>query len=60
MRPTGSGWRWADGAGGVSAHTPWYPTARLFRPERGGEWAGVVERIRAALASHSTRLVARP
>jgi len=24
---------------------PWYPTMRLFRQERDGEWSGVVERV---------------
>lgn len=29
--------------------SPWYPTARLFRQSRSGDWAGVVERIRSVL-----------
>ncbi|WP_105131584.1 tetratricopeptide repeat protein [Burkholderia sp. BE12] len=29
--------------------SPWYPGARLFRQPEGGQWAPVVERIRAAL-----------
>ena len=31
--------------------SPWYPTMTLYRQERSGDWAGVVERVRAALAS---------
>ncbi|WP_200376765.1 TIGR03032 family protein [Thiocystis violacea] len=31
------------------ADSPWYPTARLFRQQRAGDWEDVIERIRAAL-----------
>ncbi|GAB7537878.1 tetratricopeptide repeat protein [Burkholderia sp. 3C] len=31
--------------------SPWYPNARLFRQHEGGQWAGVVERLGAALPS---------
>jgi hypothetical protein len=38
-------WRWlAD-----RDDSPWYPTMRLFRQEMPGDWAPVVERVRAAL-----------
>jgi tetratricopeptide (TPR) repeat protein len=30
--------------------SPWYPTARLFRQTRAGDWGAVVERVRLALA----------
>ena len=30
--------------------SPWYPTARLFRQERVGDWDAVIERVRHALA----------
>jgi tetratricopeptide (TPR) repeat protein len=33
--------------------SPWYPSMRLFRQERLGDWEGVVTRIRAALKSRS-------
>jgi tetratricopeptide (TPR) repeat protein len=39
-------WRWMLGR----ADSPWYPTARLFRQERFGDWAGVLEKVRLALA----------
>jgi hypothetical protein len=34
-------WRWMLGR----EDTPWYPTVRLFRQERPGEWGDVVERV---------------
>ena len=38
-------WRWlAD-----RDDSPWYPTARLFRQERPGDWPVVVEQVRTAL-----------
>jgi hypothetical protein len=30
--------------------SPWYPTARLFRQAKPGEWEPVLERVTAALA----------
>ena len=38
-------WRWLRGR----ADTPWYPRTRLFRQDRRGDWAGVVEQVRQAL-----------
>ena len=36
-----SEWRWpADGD-----HSPWYPTARLFRQTTLGDWDGVFQRM---------------
>ena len=41
-------WRWLRGR----ADSPWYPgTMRLFRQTRRGEWHGVVDRVREALAN---------
>jgi len=38
-------WRWMlDGE-----TTPWYPTMRLFRQTRPGDWSGVIERMAEAL-----------
>jgi tetratricopeptide (TPR) repeat protein len=38
-------WRWLIGR----EDSPWYPTMRLFRQERPGDWSGVIERVRNAL-----------
>jgi hypothetical protein len=38
-------WRWMLGRD----DSPWYPTMRLFRQERAGEWEPVIERIAAEL-----------
>ncbi|HEX2092082.1 MAG TPA: hypothetical protein VHG28_06750 [Longimicrobiaceae bacterium] len=38
-------WRWIEG----SDDSPWYPTMRLFRQERPGEWEAVVARVAAEL-----------
>ena len=38
-------WRWLLGR----EDSPWYPTARLFRQERPGDWAGVIGRVTAEL-----------
>jgi len=38
-------WRW----GRSGEATPWYPSMRLFRQTRSGEWSGVVERVVEAL-----------
>jgi hypothetical protein len=38
-------WRWLSGR----EDSPWYPTLRIFRQERPGDWAGVMARVAAAL-----------
>jgi Flp pilus assembly protein TadD len=39
-------WRWFLGRD----DTPWYPSMRQFRQTSRGDWAGVIERVRDALA----------
>jgi tetratricopeptide (TPR) repeat protein len=38
-------WRWMVGR----SDSPWYPSARLYRQTRAGEWADVLERVTADL-----------
>jgi tetratricopeptide (TPR) repeat protein len=40
-------WRWMVGRD----DTPWYPTMRLFRQSRAGDWGDVIERVTDALAA---------
>jgi hypothetical protein len=42
-------WRWMEGRD----DSPWYPTMRLFRQERQGEWGPVVARVAADLVKLS-------
>ncbi|HEX8452751.1 MAG TPA: glycosyltransferase family 9 protein [Longimicrobium sp.] len=42
-------WRWMEGR----EDSPWYPTMRLIRQERAGDWAGVVARVAADLATRA-------
>jgi ADP-heptose:LPS heptosyltransferase len=38
-------WRWMEGR----LDSPWYPTMRLFRQPRPGEWGAVIAEVREAL-----------
>lgn len=40
-------WRWLSGR----EDSPWYPTLRIFRQEKLGDWSGPVRRVAAALAA---------
>jgi len=42
----GSDWRW----GIAGETTAWYPSARLFRQRRAGDWAATMDAVAAALA----------
>lgn len=43
-------WRWML----ERADTPWYPTVRLFRQPRRGDWAGAVDRLLSACGARFT------
>jgi tetratricopeptide (TPR) repeat protein len=45
LLPFASDWRWGIG----TSSSPWYPSARLFRQARPGDWHGVVEAVAGAL-----------
>jgi tetratricopeptide (TPR) repeat protein len=47
LLPFAPDWRWQLGRD----DSPWYPTLRLFRQPRPGDWPAVVERVAAALQS---------
>ncbi len=47
MLPEPADWRWME----ARDDTPWYPTMRLFRQPRQGDWASVVARVGDALAA---------
>ena len=47
LLPFAPDWRWQLDRD----DSPWYPTARLFRQRAPGDWAGVVERVRAELVT---------
>jgi tetratricopeptide (TPR) repeat protein len=42
-------WRWLIDR----ADSPWYPTARLYRQDRPGDWSGLVERVRNDLFAYA-------
>jgi tetratricopeptide (TPR) repeat protein len=45
LLPFASDWRWLQNR----KDSPWYPTLRLFRQPRGGDWQSVIERVQDAL-----------
>jgi hypothetical protein len=45
LLPYAPDWRWLL----RRADSPWYPSMRLFRQTKPGEWTGVVDAIRNAL-----------
>jgi hypothetical protein len=44
-------WRWMD----EREDSPWYPSMRLYRQPRPGDWPAVIARVRTELASMTTR-----
>jgi Flp pilus assembly protein TadD len=50
LLPFSAEWRWLE----QREDSPWYPTARLFRQESPGDWAGVLQRVRSELERQHT------
>jgi hypothetical protein len=44
-------WRWMD----EREDSPWYPSMRLYRQPRPGDWPAVIARVRSELAAMTTR-----
>jgi len=47
LLPFAGDWRW----GLAGERNAWYPTLRLFRQARPGDWTGAIDAVRAALAA---------
>jgi tetratricopeptide (TPR) repeat protein len=45
LLPFAADWRWLD----ARSDTPWYPSLRLFRQPRPGDWQSVIESVGSAL-----------
>jgi tetratricopeptide (TPR) repeat protein len=52
LLPFAPDWRWLLDR----EDSPWYPTARLFRQPRIGDWDSVVERVKEELTNHDFKL----
>jgi ADP-heptose:LPS heptosyltransferase len=49
--PKAADWRWLLDR----EDSPWYPSVRLFRQQKPGDWDGPLQRLRAALAAELDR-----
>ena len=54
MIPKAADWRWQL----EREDTPWYPSARLFRQAKPGEWDPVLSRVSEALTAELRQTVA--
>ncbi len=54
LLPHACDWRWTS----CDEQSPWYPTMRLFRQPRDGDWPAVIESVREALRAqvHATQV----
>ena len=50
LLPSPPDWRWML----EREDSPWYPSVRLFRQQRAGEWGVVIARVAAALSEFMT------
>ena len=48
LLPSAADWRWHQPR---RTDSPWYPTMRLFRQPRPGDWQSVIEEVRAELST---------
>jgi tetratricopeptide (TPR) repeat protein len=55
VQPSAADWRWLAGRD----DSPWYPTLRLFRQRRAGDWTEVFARVAAALVERIAGLSPR-
>jgi len=51
LLPRAPDWRWLL----ERDDSPWYPSARLFRQPRSGEWDGVLQRVAEELQRFAAR-----
>jgi tetratricopeptide (TPR) repeat protein len=56
MLPYAADWRWLNDGD----RSPWYPSMRLFRQRRWGDWHDVVVRMRAALETMTWPIATTP
>ena len=47
LLPFAADWRWMQGR----TKSPWYPTMRIFRQPRAGDWQSVIDEVRLELAA---------
>lgn len=55
LLPTGADYRWLL----YRNDSPWYPTARLFRQQTRGDWAGVITQVKQAITDTMPKSVSQ-
>jgi hypothetical protein len=55
LLPFAADWRWLL----QREDSPWYPTMRLFRQPKVGDWQSVTQRVRVELVPMAERIMAR-